>query len=158
MDKLEWKKRSWVGTSLLIVSVGCIIASFLGILFLGDKAAVFNLLLIVAEIVYIVFSVTVAVISFRDEDQYEKIRKVFDDELCKRDKEIRKRDDRLYQRQKGIRSMVSRYKYLKNDYNRLESRCAQLEAENRELFEIRNECAKLRGENMAMRKHLHIGD
>ncbi len=66
--------------------------------------------------------------------------------------------DALYQRQKGIRSMVSRYKCLKSDYSRLESRCAQLEAESRELFELRNECAKLRGENMAMRKHLHIGD
>ncbi len=151
MDKLKWKERSWVETSLLIVSVGCIIASFLGILFLGDKAAILNLLLIVAEIVYIIIAVTVKIVSFRDEDQYEKIRKVFDEEL-------RKRDDRLYQRQRGIRSMVSRYKCLKSDYSRLESRCAQLEAESRELFELRNECAKLRGENMAMRKHLHIGD
>ena len=148
MDKLEWKKRTWAGISLLIVSGSCIITILLGVLFLSDEAVgILAGILLGADFVYMIIAVTVQIISYRDEDQYEEIRKAFNAELCKRDEEIRKRDDRLYQRQKGIRSMVSRYKCLKNNYSILESRCAQLEVQNRELSDI---CAKLRGENLML--------
>ncbi len=129
MDKLEWKERTWVFWFMIFSLISYVLSCLLlSPLFAEEDQETFCGAMLLISIICIIVGITVLVIDNRDEDRYREIRKVFDAEL-------RKRDDRLRQRQKGIREMVSRYKCLKTDYSILESKCAQLEAQNRELTE-----------------------